>query len=58
MMKSYTKERIDNCIVRKSKPKHKYIYILGKDKRETKYLNKKFEQYNPNLINLKYPKDR
>jgi hypothetical protein len=58
MMKSYTKERIDNCIVRKSKSKHKYIYILGKDKRETKYLNKKFEQYNPNLINLKYPKDR
>lgn len=35
--------------------KHKYVYILGKDKRETKYLRKLFEERNKTYP---YPKDR
>ncbi len=35
--------------------KHKYCYILGKDKRETRKLTKTFYELNPKLKNLKYP---
>ena len=46
------------CIERKTQPKHKYLYILGKDKRETKFLMRKFQNKNPKLIKLNYPKNR
>lgn len=46
------------CIERKTQPKHKYLYILGKDKRETKFLIRKFQNKNPKLIRLNYPKNR
>ena len=58
MMKEYTKECKDRCIVRKVTSKHKYIYILGKNKSETKFLKNKFKELNPKLINLSYPKER
>ncbi len=48
----------NNCIERKTKPKHKYVYILGKDKRETKMLLNKFKEKNPKLVDLEYPKTR
>jgi hypothetical protein len=35
--------------------KHKYAYVLGRDKRETKFLRKKFET---NIKTYSYPKDR
>jgi hypothetical protein len=35
--------------------KHKYAYVLGRDKRETKFLRKKFET---NIKTYAYPKDR
>jgi hypothetical protein len=56
MLRSYTKECKDRCSIRKVKPKHKYVYILGKNKTETKILKNKFSKMN--IINLKYPTNR
>jgi len=53
-----SKNRINNSIKRIPIKKHKYIYILGKDKKETKYLKKIFNELNPRLLNLNYPKER
>lgn len=47
---------IKNLIKRKSPKKHKYIYILGKDKKETKQLMKSFYINNHDYIKLEYPK--
>ncbi len=61
--KSYEK----SCLSRKLKPKHKYLYILGKDKRETMKLKNTFYEHNLNcspeknnnrLTGLSYPKQR
>jgi len=57
-LKSASKEHQNRCEKRKLSPKHKYVYLLGRTKAETKKLRKKFEQLNPNLINLSYPKVR
>lgn len=54
-LKNYSKEYIRNCMVRKTPLKHKYVYILGENKRETNKLRKEF------LIRNKiynYPKER
>jgi hypothetical protein len=53
-----SKNKINSCIKRKTSKKHKYIYILGKDKKETRLLKQKFKDLNPKLINLEYPKNR
>lgn len=55
MMKKHSSESIKKCQVRNIKYKHKYIYILGEDNRETKKLRKLFESSNKVF---KYPKDR
>jgi hypothetical protein len=47
-----------SCIKRKSIPKHKYVYILGKNKKETSQLLMEFEEKNPKMLNLSYPKIR
>jgi len=52
------KEHQLRCVRQKVSPKHKYIYILGKDKKETKMLRKRFAELNPDKINLSYPKER
>jgi hypothetical protein len=36
-------------------PKHKYGYILGENKTETKYFKRLFADLNPELVNLPYP---
>ena len=46
------------CIKRKSPTKHKYLYILGRSKKETKELKKLFDKYNPNVLELGYPVER
>ncbi len=46
------------CISRAVPAKHKYCYILGEDKRETKKLKGIFEDRNPKMVNLPYPKER
>lgn len=54
--KSY--EHKYRCIEKKLKPKHKYVYILGKNKRETQKLKDIFNKRNPQLLNREYPKLR
>ena len=48
----------ESCERRKVPRKHKYIYILGKTKTETKKLLERFKEVNPSLSNLPYPKIR
>ena len=43
------------CIKRKSPKKHKYIYILGRTKKENKELHKRFKELNEDVVNLSYP---
>ena len=54
------RERIfrESCKKRRVPPKHKYCYILGRSKRETKALLKKFAESSPHRQNLQYPKER
>lgn len=46
------------CHCRPAPSKHKYCYILGRSKSETKALFKKFAEHNPDKHNLPYPKER
>lgn len=52
------KEHKNRCKKEKLQPKHKYIYILGKDKKETKMLRRRFKELNSDKANLSYPKER
>jgi len=49
---------IKSCRRRPIPPKHKYVYILGSSKRETKELKTTFQQLNPGKLGLPYPKIR
>ena len=53
-------ERIfrDGCEKRKVPAKHKYCYILGQSKSETKRLKNIFAEKSPDKANLSYPKER
>jgi len=57
-LKQEGKEHKARCQQRPSPSKHKYCLILGRNKKETKELKRKFEQNNPKLVNLPYPKLR
>ena len=48
----------DSCEKRKVPAKHKYCYILGQSKSETKLLKNIFAEKNPDKANLSYPKER
>jgi len=53
------RESHKNCCDKRPSPiKHKYIYILGCSKKETKQLHNKFKEINPKIINLAYPNIR
>ena len=59
--KQLKQEREDHkgrCLKRPSPTKHKYIYILGRSKKETKELKKQFDILNPGVVNLPYPNAR
>jgi len=45
-LKTISKQKLKSCLVRKCQPKHKYCYILGKDKKETKKLKDIFFEKN------------
>lgn len=47
-----------SCSKRSVPPKHKYVYILGRTKAETKKLKDQFQSLNPDKINIPYPKNR
>ena len=53
-------ERIfrDSCKKRKVPAKHKYCYILGQSKSETKRLKNIFAEKSPDKASLPYPKER
>jgi len=54
-MKKYSDDCLSRCYMMKTPLKHKYLYILGRNKAETKALRKQFE----NSYNYKeYPKNR
>lgn len=59
-IKEEEKKYKESCIERVVPDKHKYCYILGKDKKETKQLKSLFAQLNPDLDKIKfnYPKVR
>ena len=57
-IKEEEKKYRERCVCREMKPKHKYIYILGRSKKETKELKKLFDKFNPSMIDLEYPSDR
>jgi hypothetical protein len=54
-IKNLSKEYMNSCEFREIKPKHKYAYVLGVDKYETKQLRKLFETRNKTY---QYPKER
>jgi hypothetical protein len=58
LIKQSSKNYQNSCEVRVVPKKHKYVYILGANKKETKELRQEFETLNPKLKNLKYPKER
>ena len=59
--KQLKQERSDHkarCLKRPSPTKHKYIYILGRTKKETKDLKKLLDRLNPGVLVLEYPRER
>ena len=57
-IKEEEKKYRESCESRDMKPKHKYIYILGRSKKETKELKKLFQKNNPKMVQLEYPQER
>jgi len=57
-LKQERKAHQDRCQKRPSPTKHKYIYILGRSKKETKELKKLLDKHNPNVLELDYPLQR
>jgi hypothetical protein len=57
-IKKEEKKYREKCDCREMQPKHKYLYILGRSKKETKELKKLFDKHNPNVLELGYPVER
>lgn len=57
-LKQEREEHKARCQQRQSPSKHKYCYIIGRSKRETKALKRRFSEVNPALAGLPYPKER
>ena len=57
-IKDERKDHMNRCESRSVPSKHKYCYILGENKKETKKLKSLFEINNPDKVNLLYPKER
>ena len=56
-LRQAAKDKKASCKRRLAKPKHKYVYILGRGKKETKRLRKLFVMNNSDLPK-EYPKNR
>jgi hypothetical protein len=56
-LKQMVKEKKSACEKRLAIPKHKYVYVLGRNRGETKYLRRMLFAHNPKLP-LPYPKIR
>jgi hypothetical protein len=55
-LRAHSKAEQKRCLYRVMPRKHKYLMIRGSDRRETRQLTEKFNQLNPKLIGLAYPK--
>jgi hypothetical protein len=58
LLRQKTRECHQRCLKRKISKKHKYLYILGRNRRETKKLKADFLRNNSSLLSLTYPKIR
>ncbi len=56
-LKQMAKDKKNACKKRVAAPKHKYVYVMGRGKKETKRLRKLLLENNPKLP-LDYPKNR
>lgn len=57
-VKELSKNYQNSCVKRDIPRKHKYAYILGANKKETRLLREEFKILNPKLSDLPYPKER
>ena len=57
-IKEQEKKYRDSCESMTVPAKHKYCFILGRSKKETKQLHKLFKDNNPKKVGLPYPKER
>jgi len=57
-IKAKVKEEREACEFINSPPKHKYVYILSRNKIETNTLKIIFRELNPDLVDMEYPKKR
>ena len=57
-LKTASKSHQARCQRRRIPRKHKYVYLLGKTKKETRELLRIFREHNPDKQNLAYPKHR
>jgi len=58
MIKDQEKKYKNSCESRTVPAKHKYCFILGRSKKETKQLHKLFKDNNSKKVGLPYPKER
>lgn len=57
-IKILSKIHKSRCLTRIPLRKHKYLYILGRTKTESTQLKNIFDENNPDLIGIPYPKNR
>lgn len=57
-IKAEEKKYRDSCLKRPVATKHKYGYIKGDNKSDTRRLTKLLKKYRPDLVGLSYPKNR
>jgi predicted DNA-binding transcriptional regulator AlpA len=57
-LKAQSEKHQRRCKKRSVQPKHKYVFLLGQDRRETKRLRDAFKTQHPDLQNISYPKTR
>jgi len=57
-LRAESKIKMAQCEVQKVEPKHKYCYIKGRTKKETRELKKLFYELNPKYRDIRYPKIR
>ena len=57
-IKDEEKKYRDSCESMTVPAKHKYCFILGRSKKETKQLHKLFKDNNPKKVGLPYPKEK
>lgn len=59
-LRAMSRAAIMECEVRRPPPKHKYVCLRGRDRRETRALHREFEKRNPRLWarRFDYPQDR